>query len=107
MKNRHTTDDPDIFNEAKPKKTTTKSPAPHNTPADDKFDEAFEVHDGLESWEDRPLPEEPGKQARSSSLQAGPVGQTGSKKTPYVEPTSSLGGSSKLPKNHLPLRTLP
>lgn len=54
---------------------------PSNKPETLEVEESFEVHDGYD--EDKSEPTE--KQKRKSSLQSGPEGEKGSKKSPYLK----------------------
>ena len=56
---------------------------PSNKPDDLEVEDSFEVHDDYD--EDKKEPGEPGKQKRKSSLQDGPEGEKGSKKSPYLK----------------------
>lgn len=54
---------------------------PSNEPEELEVEDSFEVHDGYD--EDKKGPTD--KQKRKSSLQDGPEGEKGSKKTPYLK----------------------
>ena len=56
---------------------------PSNKPDDLEVEDSFEVHDDFDDDVDEPR--EPGKQKRKSSLQDGPEGEKGSKKSPYLK----------------------
>ena len=56
---------------------------PSNKPDDLDVDEDFEVHDDYD--DSKKKPGEPGKQKRKSSLQDGPDGEKGTKKSPYLK----------------------
>jgi hypothetical protein len=70
------------FYENKGKGSSSKK-KPSNTPDELDVDDKFDTHDGYD--DNRKEPAKPGKQKRKSSLQDGPEGEKGSKKSPYLK----------------------